>query len=95
MINAEILVPASTSDPETAAERDALLRDLRGTFYRTFTLNSASLRDSITSPETFQQEVIAAINEIRKRLMQVGSLRPVRGSETAGSLPQLSGPGAG
>jgi FxsC-like protein len=95
MINAEILVPTSADDPETAGEHDALLADVRRTFYRTFALNSSSLRDSIASPDAFQQEVIAAINEIRKRLMQVGDHRPVRGSGTAGSLPQLSGPGGG
>jgi FxsC-like protein len=93
MINAEVLVLSSASDEETAAQRDRLRDDLRRTVYRTFTLNSTSLRESITSADAFEQQVIAAINEIRKRLMQVGRLRPVRGTETSGSLPLLSGPG--
>jgi FxsC-like protein len=93
-INSEVLVAASAGDQETAAARDALDGDLRAVFWRSFALSSSPLRDSITSADTFEREVIAAINEIRKRLMQVGKLRQVPTAEPAGSLPLPTGPGA-
>ena len=93
MINTEILVPWSDADEETAQVRDALLEGLHSSFYRTVMLDSSSLRDSITTAEGFKTELIAAIHEIRNRLIRVGKLRPVRGSETSGSLPLLAGPG--
>ena len=77
MINAEVLVLSSAVDEETTEARAQLLNDLRGIVWRMAMQNSGSLRDSITTPEAFQQQVIAAVNEVRKRLMQVGKLRPV------------------
>jgi FxsC-like protein len=92
-VNTEVIVAMSAADQETMGARDALNEHVQAVFWRSFTLYSSPVRGSTMSADSFEREVIAAINEIRKRLMQVGKLRRAGGGESGGSLPLPSGPG--
>jgi FxsC-like protein len=92
-INCGILVPWNERDDEMANSSDRLRYNIRQTFYRTFMANSTYIRDSIGTVDELERELIAAINDVRRRIVQHAEvMRPVAAGE-AKPLPQISGPG--
>jgi hypothetical protein len=83
-----LLVPWNPADE---GPHEALLREeLKGALPRTFRINKSYRNDAIRSPEMFVEELSAAINNVRKQIMNVAEeVRPVAGAEDK-PLPTIS-----
>jgi FxsC-like protein len=92
-VNTGLLVPWAT-DEETTRNRAALSSELTATLSRNFITNVDYVRDGIGSADELQNELIGAVEEVRRRITQRSrAIRSLPGA--ARSVPQVAGPGMG
>jgi FxsC-like protein len=91
--NCGLLVPWNQNDSETVADREALQAGLSETFPRVIALNSTYVRDAIGSADELKRELMAAVGEIRRRMLQYAKVYRKIDGGGSGGLPPISGPG--
>lgn len=91
-INCGVIAVWNSRDSATASNQSHLHEKLRGALSRTCILNGY-VRDCTQGPEEFQQELIKAVSEIRRRIATRGEIFQ-KLEASSYPLPQLAGPGS-
>jgi FxsC-like protein len=86
-VNCGILIPWNENDDRIEPDFLAAKNNIKQLFSRTFVLNSKYIKDSISTPQQLESELIHAINEARRRIRQRQDvLRPAPG----GPMPTIT-----
>jgi FxsC-like protein len=94
-INCGLLIPWNENDNETKNRGNELRDSIEQTLSRYYVLNTPYIRESVRSPEELQKKLIAAIHELRKRIVQRAKVfRPIE-NENSTHMPTVTGPGGG
>ena len=91
-VNYGVLVLVNTEDPESYRESEVLREDVRQALRKTYVANPSYIRESIGNAEQFEREVVAAIGDARRRMAQLGEVRPWNGAAMR-PIPVIDGPG--
>jgi len=89
-LNCSLLIPWNENDGETHRSRDDLQAAMEKTLVRSFIVNNIYLRACVRSREELKQEIVGAIGEIRRRMMQLARVfHRIEGAESS-TPPKIS-----
>lgn len=89
-VNCGLLIPWNESDQETGEMVSRLGGLIRQTFSRCYVLNTAYIRDRIHSEDELQHALVAAIGDIRRRILQRAEV--LRDIDASVPMPSIVGP---
>jgi FxsC-like protein len=90
-VNYGILVPMNPHDGSTVAQPDMLRGHVRQALRRTYVVNRSYIRDSISTKEEFERELVAAVADARRRMAQLRDVTVWNGA-TPRPMPVVAGP---
>lgn len=90
-----VMVPMSSSDPETLERYDELIRELQQTLSRNLQRGETQLRIEIANPEAFQRELTEALAEAQARVFRSGRVVRRAGGDAVSERPVLGIPERG
>lgn len=90
-INCGLLISWNEADEETSKNYASLRAEVRKIFERNFIISNLYFKDRVRSQEELKGEIVAAIGEIRRRMMQRGTVfQMIEGAEGS-PVPVISG----
>jgi FxsC-like protein len=92
-VNYGILVPLNPHDLDTSGQPEELRGLVRQALSRTYVVNRSYIRDSISSREEFERELVAAVADARRRMAQLREVA-VWGGAAPRPIPVVAGPAA-
>jgi FxsC-like protein len=90
-VNYGVLVPLNPHDSDSVEQADALRGQVREALSRTYVVNPSYIRDSISTKEEFERELVAAVADARRRLAQLRDVNVWNGA-TPRPMPVVAGP---